>query len=66
MRDPATDAGTKFTVKYKQWADGNYITFFTPEEVQVFDAEAAPFKAEGKIVMQGWHHNGTTSTQKPH
>jgi hypothetical protein len=35
-------------------ADANYVTVFTKEEVQVFDAEAAKFNVEGQVVMKGW------------
>jgi hypothetical protein len=60
MRYPANDGDVvpdlaqQSLLSTSKCADGNYITVFTPEEVQIFDAEAAPFKVEGKIVMQGW------------
>jgi len=60
MRYPANDGdvvpdlATQSLLSTSKCADGNYATVFTPEEVQTFDLEAAPFKVEGQIVMRGW------------
>ena len=60
MRHPATDADTvpdvadNSLLSTSKTADANYATVFTKHDVKVFDMEAAPFNASGKVVLQGW------------
>jgi hypothetical protein len=60
MRDPATDGdtvsdlATNSLLSICKTADANYITLFTKDEVQVFDAETAKVNIEGEAVMTGW------------
>ena len=35
-------------------ADANYIAIFTPEEVQIFDAETTRINVQGEAVLRGW------------
>ena len=60
MRQPAMDAdmvpglAMNSLLSTSKLADANYITVFTQDKVQVFDAETAKFHVEGKLVMKGW------------
>ena len=60
MREPATEAevvpglAMNSLLSTSKLADANYVTVFTKDEVKIFDAAAAPFQLEGKVVMQGW------------
>jgi hypothetical protein len=60
LRNPANEAdmvpslSMNSLMSTSKLADANYITVFTKEEVQVFDAEAAKFNVEGHVVMKGW------------
>jgi hypothetical protein len=61
MRQPSRDADmvpglamNSLLCTSKLADNTDYITVFTQDEVQVFDAETAKFHVEGKIVMKGW------------
>jgi hypothetical protein len=60
LREPANDAdmvpnlAMNSLLSTSKLADASYVTVFTKDEVKVFDTETAPFKIEGKVVMQGW------------
>ena len=60
LREPATDSdmvpdlAQNSLLSTSKMADANYITIFTPEEVQVFDGNDANFKVSGQVVMKGW------------
>jgi hypothetical protein len=60
LREPANDVdmvpnlAMNSLLSTSKLADASYVTVFTKDEVKVFDTETAPFKMEGKVVMQGW------------
>ena len=60
IRHPASDAdivpelALNSLLSTSKLADANYITIFTKDEVQVFDAETTKFNIEGNAIMQGW------------
>jgi predicted aspartyl protease len=60
LRSPATEAemvpglALNSLLSASKLANANYVTLFTKNEVQVFDAEASKFKVKGEVVMKGW------------
>jgi hypothetical protein len=60
LREPANQAdlvptlSTNSLLSTSKLADANYVTVFTRDEVQVFDAETTKFNIEGQAVMTGW------------
>eukprot|EP00956_Cyclotella_meneghiniana_P035503 scaffold115472_cov29-Cyclotella_meneghiniana.AAC.1 len=60
IREPANEAdmvpslAMNSLLSTSKLADANYITVFTKDEVQVFDAEATKLNIEGEAVMKGW------------
>ena len=65
MRMPAVDAdmvddlAKNSLLSTGKLADADYVTVFTKDEVRIFDAEAAKFNVEGKMVLKGWRCNET-------
>jgi hypothetical protein len=60
LRSPADEAdmvpslAMNSLLSTSKLADANYITIFTKDEVQVFDAELAKVSVDGDAVMKGW------------